>query len=322
MPIAAVFSSHSPLKDYRRPPGQIADKVDDCLANIRAAVTEFKPDLVLNFGPDHFNGFFYRLMPAFCIGTSANSVGDWNTPVGELPVESKIAAACVSHLSEQDVDVALSHRMDVDHGVTQLLTQLFEWQDIPSLVPVFINCAASPLPPIKRVEALGYAIGSFLHELENKTRRRILLTASGGLSHDPPIPQLSTAPAPARERLIAGGTLSPEARAERQEKVLNDADLQVEKRSMQRPLNPAWDQAFLDMLIQGDFSSLGHCEEAEITHAAGCGAHEVRTWIAARSALKSLAQTDLAVRFYAAIPEWVAGFGIATAGLDLPQRAM
>ena len=27
--------------------------------------------LVVVFGPDHFNGFFYELMPAFCIGTAA-----------------------------------------------------------------------------------------------------------------------------------------------------------------------------------------------------------------------------------------------------------
>ena len=31
----------------------------------------FTPDLVVVFGPDHFNGFFYELMPAFCIGTAA-----------------------------------------------------------------------------------------------------------------------------------------------------------------------------------------------------------------------------------------------------------
>lgn len=320
MPIAAVFSSHSPLKDYRQPPGEVAKKLDSCLTAVRAAVAQFDPELVINIGPDHFNGFFYRLMPAFCIGTAANSVGDWSTPAGDLPVDSKLASECVSYLHEHDVDVALSHRMDVDHGATQLLTQLFDWQNMPPVVPVFVNCAAPPLPPIKRVEALGHGVGGFLKRLEAKTNQRILITASGGLSHDPPIPQLATAPEPVRERLIAGGTLSPDARAARQQKVLDDADLQVANSSTQRPLNPAWDKAFLDMLLAGDFSSLAQCDHGEITTVAGCGGHEIRTWVAARAALSSFAQSDLTVRFYEAIPEWVAGFGIATAGLSLATK--
>ena len=42
-------------------------ELDSCAAALHA----FNPDLVVVFGPDHFNGFFYELMPAFCIGTAA-----------------------------------------------------------------------------------------------------------------------------------------------------------------------------------------------------------------------------------------------------------
>jgi hypothetical protein len=46
---------------------QFFRELDSCAA----ALHQFKPDLVVVFGPDHFNGFFYELMPAFCIGTAA-----------------------------------------------------------------------------------------------------------------------------------------------------------------------------------------------------------------------------------------------------------
>ena len=36
----------------------------------------FDADLVIAFGADHFNGFFLKLMPAFCIGLKASAVGD------------------------------------------------------------------------------------------------------------------------------------------------------------------------------------------------------------------------------------------------------
>ena len=315
MPVAAVFSSHSPLKDYREPPGQVAAEVDTVISNVRAAVANFAPDLVICFAPDHFNGFFYRLMPSFCIGTAAESVGDWRTPGGALPVASDIAADCVNYLHNHDVDISISHRMDVDHGATQLLTQLFDWQLLPDILPIFVNCAAPPLPPIKRVVALGKCVGEFLKQLDERNPCRILITASGGLSHDPPIPQLASAPEPVRERLIAGGPLSVDARAARQEKILSDADAQVSSTSSQRELNPEWDKAFLDMLLAAEFGPLAVASEQDITQAAGCGGHEVRTWVAAASALRSFGNPDLSVSFYQAIPAWVAGFGIATAGL-------
>ena len=36
----------------------------------------------MNFAPDHYNGFFYRLMPPFCIGYAAESIGDYDSQVG------------------------------------------------------------------------------------------------------------------------------------------------------------------------------------------------------------------------------------------------
>jgi 2,3-dihydroxyphenylpropionate 1,2-dioxygenase len=192
---------------------------------------------VIACGPDHFNGFFYRLMPSFCIGTAADSVGDWNTPAGPLPVAGAIAEACVRSVQADGVDVAISYRMEVDHGMTQLLSQVFTWNALPPLLPVFINCAAPPLPPLARVFAFGQALGRFA----TRQSARILLAASGGLSHDPPIPVLETATEAVRERLIAGGALSPEARVSRQARVLADAAAQVAGTSDRTPLNPAWD---------------------------------------------------------------------------------
>ena len=320
MSIAAVFASHSPLKDYYSPGEEIAARVGRCIAEIRAAVLKFDPELIVAFGPDHFNGFFYHLMPSFCIGTALESVGDWATPPGSIEVASTEAEQCVALLHQYNVDVSLSHRMEVDHGFTQVLTQLFDWQSMPPLIPVFINCAAPPLPPLNRVMALGTGIGKCLTNERLSQGKRVLLLASGGLSHDPPIPRLDTAPEPVKERLIAGGTLSAEARQLRQEKVLNDANAQVAGESKQRALNPAWDKSFLEMLSDGHFEALTAQPDTQITADAGCGGHEIRTWLAARCALDYLNAAPPEINFYAAIPAWVAGFGIATCGLGVAEK--
>jgi hypothetical protein len=146
MPLAALFASHTPLKDYLDPGPGIAAEVDACLAEARAWVQAFAPELVIEFAPDHFNGFFYQLMPSFCIGAAAESVGDWKTATGPLPVAGELAQQLVESVHADGVDVALSHRMTVDHGFTQLLEILFDAGKAPPLIPVFINCAAPPAP--------------------------------------------------------------------------------------------------------------------------------------------------------------------------------
>lgn len=98
MAVIALCASHTPLKDFHDPGAEAAAEVARCFAEAKAWIHEFAPELVVMFGPDHFNGFFYRLMPSFCIGVAAESVGDWNTPPGELPVASAEAEMCVCHV--------------------------------------------------------------------------------------------------------------------------------------------------------------------------------------------------------------------------------
>ncbi|SHS45581.1 Putative 3-(2,3-dihydroxyphenyl) propionic acid dioxygenase [Mycobacteroides abscessus subsp. abscessus] len=45
----------------------------------------------------------------------------------------------------------------------------------------------------------------------------------------------------------------------------------------------------------------------------GGSAHEVRTWVAAYSSLAASGPYQMLTRFYAAVPEWIAGFAVSTA---------
>lgn len=309
MPLAALFASHTPLKDYLDPGPGVAAEVAGVLGEARAFVRAFAPDVVIEFAPDHFNGFFYRLMPSFCIGAAAESIGDWKTIPGLLNVDGALALRLVEAAHADGVDAALSHRMAVDHGFTQLLEILFEPGTAPPLVPVFINCAAPPRPPMQRVQALGAAIGRVVAG----SSRRVLLLASGGLSHDPPVPLLDGAPPAVRERLIAGGQLSPEARAAREDNVLREGQRFANASSARTPLNPAWDCAFLDALEGGQLDQLAALDDADITRAAGAGGHEVRAWLAAAAALAAAGPYQARRLYYRPIEPWIAGFGVVTA---------
>ena len=244
------------------------------------------------------------MMPAFCVGAEATSIGDWDTPEGPLPTDPELAEACVEHLHMHGVDAALSYRQEVDHGITQLLSTLFEWQSLPVVVPLVVNCAAPPLPPLARLRQLGGGLGEFAAALPH----RVLLLASGGLSHDPPIPSLADAAPAARRRLIEGGTLDRQARDAREARVMEAA-----QRRTGAPLNPQWDRRFLEALRDGDVDGVVQISDAEILREGGRGGHEIRSWIAVAAAARAAGLDRFEIEYYRAIPEWIAGYAVMTA---------
>ncbi len=82
MPVALCCMSHSPLLNLPGPSAELLDEIRTAVGSAREFVADYDPELVVTFSPDHYNGFFYRLMPPFCIGTAATGVGDYGTYAG------------------------------------------------------------------------------------------------------------------------------------------------------------------------------------------------------------------------------------------------
>ncbi|MFF5234361.1 3-carboxyethylcatechol 2,3-dioxygenase [Dactylosporangium sp. NPDC000521] len=309
MPLALCTTSHSPLIGLHDPDSQVRAEVDGVLARARAFVAGFAPDLVVVFAPDHYNGFLYDMMPAFCVGAAASSVGDYGLPSGPLDVDSDAAHAIAKTVLDAGVDVAISEDMQVDHGLVQPLTFLFESLTAVPVVPIFINCVAEPLGPAVRARLLGAAVGEAARGLD----RRVLVVGSGGLSHDPPVPRLAEAPPEVVERLKRGRNPSREQRAQREGRTVAAAREFAQGRGPYRPLNPEWDALVLRALADGDFDTLDSRGNDWFVEEGGHSAHEVRTWIAAYAALAAQGPYAVSSSYYRAIPEWFAGFATTTA---------
>jgi len=301
--------SHSPLLNLPGPSDELLEDIGTQLAAARAFVADFDPQLVVIFSPDHYNGFFYRLMPPFCIGSAANGVGDYGSYAGALDVPARLAEQMAAAAWESGVDVSLSAAMDVDHGTVQPLEALFGDAGSRPVIPVFINSVATPLGPLKRARALGTAIGAHLGTLD----RRVLVIGSGGLSHDPPVPTLATAPPAALARIVGGAPMTPEARAARQEAVISAAHDFAHGQSALQPLNPDWDRALLDLIDTNRLTEVDGWSNEWIAREAGNSAHEIRTWVAAFAALAAQGPYQTRQRYYRAAPELIAGFAIRTA---------
>jgi 2,3-dihydroxyphenylpropionate 1,2-dioxygenase len=307
---ALVTMSHSPLMGYTEPAGEARRRVDAAFETARGFIARFDPDLVVLFGPDHYNGFFYDMMPPFCVGAAAESIGDYDTPAGDLSVDHEAAVALTQAALDAGVDVALSERMYVDHGFAQPLQLLFGGLDHVPVVPVFINCVAEPLGPPRRSRLLGEALGGAVAS----AGRRVVFLGSGGLSHDPPVPTLAGATPEVTEQLIgAGRSLTPEQRAARQMRVIQAGRDYAAGVSTIQPLNPEWDRHVLAVLAAADFETVDGWSTDWFTEQAGHSAHEARTSIAAYAALAATGPYTVASSFYEPIPDWIAGFAVTTA---------
>lgn len=305
---AFLGMSHSPLLGLNpiSPDNQIA--LDVAVAQARAAVHAFNPELVVLVGPDHYNGFFNELMPPFCIGSQATAVGDFQSPAGPLNVPEDSALALAEYLMDRHFDVAVSRRMRVDHGFSQALQ--FLWGNdlkTPPVIPIFMNAVAQPsIARLGRCMALGKAIGDFLDQLPLRT----LLIGSGGLSHEPPVPTMAHPDLAVRERITIKSIPTPEEHHAKMERVKAAGMALAHGDDWMKPLNPIWDLNWMDRMADGELGALCNMSEESINAQAGNSAHESKTWLIARAALNQNVTLPCPVRAYRAIPALIAGYGV------------
>jgi len=309
MSIKLKCLSHTPLRGLNDPGADVVREVDEILAKARAEVEAFDPELIVVFAPDHYNGLFYDLMPPFVIATAADSVGDYQTQLGALSVDKDLALEMAKFILDSDIDIAISHRLQVDHGCTQTLEEMTGSLTRYPVIPIIINSVAPPFGPYRRVRKLGEAVGKFLAKLD----KRVLILGTGGLSHEPPVPLLAGAPEEIANFLIAGRNPTPEFRAARQARTIAAGKIFGTPACELTPLNADWDLAFMQLLQDGRLAEIDDFSIEEISRAAGRSTHEIRTWVAAFAALAAAGRYTARQDYYRPINEWIAGYGVLSA---------
>lgn len=275
-----VCASHSPGMD------RDVDRVEGAvfragLARTRAMIDAFDPDLVVLFGGDHRRAFTH-VVPSFAVALSATVLAEGGHGAGPLEVPTDLARALAEHLLDAGVDVAVCREIALDHAFAQPMRDLVGSLDGRPVIPLPVNCATAPLPRADRVLALGDAVGGFLADRPEK----VLVLGTGGLSHAPPSLEIDT------------WNIDPDTRA----RLIAEGSAEAAKK-----IRPDWDAAFLDALARWDRRRL--VELTDGAHAAaGAGANEVRTWLAAGAAGGGV---PLSTLVYEPVEEWITGMAAA-----------
>jgi 2,3-dihydroxyphenylpropionate 1,2-dioxygenase len=183
MPLKTICLSHSPFIGLVSPGAGIESDVRATLSILAKDVEDYKPDLIILIAPDHFNGFFYDMMPQFCVGAHAEAVGDYNTPAGPIATSEDLAVAFVEAMSRENFDVAISYKMQVDHAFAQPLTALTGSLQKYPVLPLFINAAAPPRPQWARTREFGAAVGRRQRKARSYCWFRRAVARSSGAGH-------------------------------------------------------------------------------------------------------------------------------------------
>ena len=146
-----------------------------------------KPDVIFLVYNDHANAFSLEMIPTFAIGTAAEfNIADegWGPrPVPKVIGHPELAAHIAQSVIQQDFDLTIVNRMDVDHGLTVPLSlmcgQPRAWPC--PVIPFAVNVVQYPVPLGRRCLNLGKAIRKAVESYDQDLK--VQIWGTGGMSH-------------------------------------------------------------------------------------------------------------------------------------------
>ena len=210
---------------------------------------ENTPDVIFLVFNDHATAFSLDMIPTFAIGTAAEyqpaDEGWGPRPVPKVTGHPELAAHIAQSVIQDDFDLTIVNKMDVDHGLTVPLSLMCGQQDAVkgawpcAVIPFAVNVVQYPVPSGRRCYNLGRAIAKAVESFDQPLK--VQIWGTGGMSH-----QLQGA----RAGLI----------------------------------NAAWDNSFLDRLIS-EPAALAQVPHIDYVREAGSEGIELVMWLIARGAM-------------------------------------
>ncbi|PUE41156.1 class III extradiol dioxygenase subunit beta [Limnohabitans sp. Bal53] len=150
-----------------------------------------KPDVIFLVFNDHATAFSSDLIPTFAIGTAAEyqpaDEGWGPRPVPVVKGHPELASHIAQSVIQQDFDLTIVNKMDVDHGLTVPLSLMCGSLDPVKdawpcpVIPFAVNVVQYPVPSGQRCFNLGQAIRKAVESYDEDIN--VHIWGTGGMSH-------------------------------------------------------------------------------------------------------------------------------------------
>lgn len=164
-------------------------RIRDAHRTIRERLAQTRADAVLVVGDDQTENFGSDNLPQLLVYTGGDYVADdWDRKKAvRIPGHPDIAHTLVQGCMDEGFDVCYSTAFKdgklLSHAHVEPILYLVHESRTP-VVPVFVNAVHPPAPSAARCYAFGQALRRVIDQ--RLAGRRIILCASGGLSHFSP----------------------------------------------------------------------------------------------------------------------------------------
>jgi protocatechuate 4,5-dioxygenase, beta chain len=148
---------------------------------------EHRPDVIFLVYNDHATAFSLDMIPTFAIGCAEQfkpaDEGWGPRPVPTVIGHPELAAHIAQSVIQQDFDLTIVNKMDVDHGLTVPLSLLFgQPQAWPCpVIPFAVNVVQYPVPSGRRCLNLGKALRRAIESFDADLN--VQVWGTGGMSH-------------------------------------------------------------------------------------------------------------------------------------------
>jgi len=148
---------------------------------------EHTPDVIFLVYNDHATAFSLELIPTFAIGTAAEfkaaDEGWGPRPVPNVIGHAELASHIAQSVIQDDFDLTIVNKMDVDHGLTVPLSLMCgQPQAWPCrVIPFAVNVVQYPVPSGRRCFMLGQAIRKAIELFDEPLN--VQIWGTGGMSH-------------------------------------------------------------------------------------------------------------------------------------------
>lgn len=145
------------------------------------------PDVIVLVYNDHATAFSLDFIPTFAIGTAAEfAIADegWGPrPVPKVIGHPELASHIAQSVIQDDFDLTIVNKMDVDHGLTVPLSLMFGKTDVwpCPIIPFAVNVVQYPVPSGRRCFQLGQAIRRAIESYDAPLK--VQIWGTGGMSH-------------------------------------------------------------------------------------------------------------------------------------------
>jgi len=188
---ASVYTSHVPAVGAAMDLGKTQEPYwQPLFAGYEASrrwIRENTPDVVFLVYNDHATAFSLEIIPTFAIGCAAEfqpaDEGWGPRPVPKVIGHPELASHIAHSVIQDDFDLTIVNKMDVDHGLTVPLSLLFGQPDAwpVRVIPFAVNVVQYPVPSGKRCFELGRAIRKAIESYDEPLN--VQVWGTGGMSH-------------------------------------------------------------------------------------------------------------------------------------------